>query len=131
MGGTAADLAGYLNQASEEVMADQDDELRRRASQLQDRTVLGGAPVKGGATMASSGAFDTVGGGDLGGPGSRDPGDATSDLRDPVEDANEQRDAVRAQAEAQGRPDASDAEGLQDETRGQARLGSSDNDDSL
>jgi hypothetical protein len=118
-------------------MADQDDEQRLRASQLGDRTVIGGAPVAGGGTMASSGAFDTVGGGDLGGPGSRDPGDATSDLRDPVDDGrtrggpNEQQDALRAQAEAQGSGDASDAGGLQDQTRGQARAGSANNDDSL
>ncbi len=87
---------------------------------------MGGAPVAGGSTMASSGAFDTVGGGDLGGPGSRDPGDSTSDLRDPVEQRgaggaagglNDQQDQLRAQAQAQGSGDASDAQDLQDPTR--------------
>ena len=66
-------------------MAEEDD-LRRRMSQMEDRTVAGGAPLAGGSTTASSGAFDTVGGGDLGGPGARDPGDSTSHMRDPVEE---------------------------------------------
>jgi hypothetical protein len=48
---------------------------------LQERTVLGAAPVQGGPTMVGAGAFDTAGGGDLGGPGARDPGDSAGDLR--------------------------------------------------
>ena len=152
-------------------MADRDDaELRRRHSQTEDRTVIGGAPVAGGPTMASSGAFDTVGGGDLGGPGSRDQGDSTSHLRDPVdegEDAstglgggggslgglgsprqdqgfgtasgggegpgglNEQQDALRAQGQAQGAADATDARDLQDKTRAQSDFGSANNTDNL
>ena len=191
-------------------MADQDDP-RGSAAQTGDRTVIGGAPVAGGPTMASSGAFDTPGGGDLGGPGSRDQGDTTSDLRDPVGDEvsggaaggsltgvrgdshggglasagglspdnrggeergagldahdrggggagfgqtagttqqdqafgqgggrsigrapeagaggglNEQQDELRAQAEAQSRPDAGDAQDLQDKSRASAELGS-------
>ena len=63
-------------------MADQprdaDAQLRRTAE--LERTVIGGAPVAGGSTMASPGAFDTQGGGDLGGPGRRDPGDSTDRL---------------------------------------------------
>ena len=107
-----------------------DDELRRRASQTADRTVLGGAPVAGGPTMASSGAFDTVGGGDLGGPGARDPGDATSHLRDPVQAGlNDQQDQLRAQAQAQSAGDAGGAQDLQDRTRAQSGRG--DDDDRL
>ena len=71
--------------ADETPQAMNDDDERRRAAQLGDRSVIGGAPVGGGSTMASGGAFDTVGGGDIGGPGARDPGDATSDMRDPPE----------------------------------------------
>ena len=128
-------------------MADRDDDdLRRRASQTEDRTVIGAAPVAGGPTTASGGAFDTMGGGDLGGPGARDPGDATSHLRDPVAEGddtasgrggagpggvNEQQDTRRAQGAAQGRTDAADAQDLQDETRAQADLGSANNNTSL
>ena len=57
------------------------DDAARRGSELQDRTVLGAAPVQGGPTMVSTGAFDTPGGGDLGGAGARDPGDSAGDLR--------------------------------------------------
>jgi hypothetical protein len=123
-------------------MADQDrpdqmDQERRRASELEDRSVLGAAPVSGGPTMASSGAFDTVGGGDLGAPGSRDPGDATSQLRDPSDQrgdpggANEQQDQRRTQGLAQGGGDASDAQGLSDDRRAQDDAGSANNNDSL
>ena len=117
-------------------MADQNEEQRLRASQLGDRTVIGAAPIAGGGTMASTGAFDTVGGGDLGGPGARDQGDATSELRDPVDDGgtgglNAQQDALQAQARAQGSAEAPDAEGLQDETRAQADVGSANSNDSL
>ena len=59
---------------------DSEDAVRRSAN-LEDRTVSGGAPLGGGSTMISSGAFDTPGGGDLGGPGARDPGDSAGDLR--------------------------------------------------
>lgn len=64
---------------------DGEDDIRRRAS-LEDRTVIGGAPVGGGSTMVSSGAYDTPAGGDIGGegtrpPGFRDPGDTAGDLR--------------------------------------------------
>ena len=119
-------------------MADQDrrddmNEERRRASELADRSVLGAAPLSGGPTMASTGAFDTVGGGDLGGPGSRDPGDATSQMRDPQVTepggANEQQDQRRTQGLAQGGEDA--AEDLQDPARAQADAGSANNNDSL
>lgn len=48
---------------------------------LGERSVLGGAPLVGGASLAGGGAFDTIGGGDLGGPGARDPGDSAGDLR--------------------------------------------------
>ena len=116
-------------------MADEDD-VRRRTMNTEDRTVLGAAPLAGGPTMASTGAFDTPGGGDLGGPGSRDPGDTTSHLRDPVDQRgsgglNEQQDQLRAQAGAQGSDDATDARDLQDDTRAQADLGSANNTNSL
>lgn len=64
-------------------MTDQRDreDAGRRTANLGDRTVSGGAPIGGRSMTASSGAFDTVGGGDLGGPGSRDPGDSAGDLR--------------------------------------------------
>jgi hypothetical protein len=58
-----------------------DDDVRGRAAAAEDRSVIGGSAVGGGSSQASSGAFDTVGGGDLGGPGSRDPGDSAGDLR--------------------------------------------------
>lgn len=58
-----------------------DDDLRGRAAATEGRSVIGGSAVAGGSSQASSGAFDTVGGGDLGGPGSRDPGDSAGDLR--------------------------------------------------
>jgi len=67
-------------------MSDEHDDAARRAADLQDRTVVGGAPIGGGSSTVGSGAFDTAGGGDLGGegtraPGFRDPGDAAGDLR--------------------------------------------------
>lgn len=65
---------------AEEPRIDPDAEARR-GSELQDRTVLGAAPIQGGPTMVSTGAYDTSGGGDLGGPGPRDPGDSAGDLR--------------------------------------------------
>jgi hypothetical protein len=62
-------------------MADEpDDGARRRAEEIGERTVIGGAPVQGGPTMVSSGAFDTPAGGDLGGPGARDFGDSADRL---------------------------------------------------
>ena len=57
---------------------DGDAQLRRTAG--LERTVIGGSPVAGGPTMVSSGAFDTAGGGDIGGPGRDDPGDAVDRL---------------------------------------------------
>ena len=119
---------------AEDDRRDEIDEQRRRASELEDRSVMGAAPLAGGPTMASSGAFDTVGGGDLGAPGSRDPGDATSQLRDPPEDAggaDAQQDQRRTQGLAQGREDASDARSLQDPARAQADVGSANSNDSL
>ena len=50
-------------------------------AELGDRAAAGGLALGGGSSGASSGAFDTVGGGDIGGPGSRDPGDSAGDLR--------------------------------------------------
>lgn len=44
---------------------------------------------------------------------------------------NEQQDALRAQAEAQSRTDATDAQGLLDKTRAQGELGSINNNDNL
>ena len=58
-----------------------DNDLRGRAAATESRSVIGGSAVGGGSSQVSSGAFDTVGGGDLGGPGSRDPGDSAGDLR--------------------------------------------------
>lgn len=75
------------------------------AAALQDRTVLGAAPVQGGPTMVGAGAFDTAGGGDLGGPGSRDPGDSAGDLRPEQADAATGRIAQAARADL-GREDA-------------------------
>ena len=63
-------------------MADQPrtgDEQLRRTAELE-RTVIAGAPVAGGSTTASSGAYDTPGGGDAGGPGARDYGDSAGRL---------------------------------------------------
>lgn len=72
--------------ADDEPRIDLDEQVRRGA-ELQDRTVVGAAPVQGGPTMVSTGAFDTAAGGDLGGPGSRDPGDSAGDLRPEQADA--------------------------------------------
>lgn len=69
-------------------MSDEREDAVRRGANLQDRTVSGGAPLGGGSTMASSGAFDTPGGGDLGGPGARDPGDSAGDLRPTAADVD-------------------------------------------
>ena len=90
-----------------------DDQLRRGA-ELQDRTVIGGAPVAGGPTMVGSGAFDTAGGGDLGGPGVRDPGDSAGDLRPPQAEAFTGDIAQRARADL----DRADAETLAKEVFG-------------
>ena len=56
---------------------DTDAQLRRTAE--LERTVIGGAPVTGGPTMVSTGAFDTAGG-DFGVASRRDPGDSTDRL---------------------------------------------------
>jgi len=98
---------------SDEPRIDPDDEIRR-AAELQDRTVVGAAPVQGGPTMVSTGAFDTAGGGDLGGPGSRDPGDSAGDLRPEQAEAfsGPVADAVR------GDLDRADAERLAKEVFG-------------
>ena len=64
-------------------MADEqapDDGPRRRAEEIGERTVIGGAPVQGGPTMVSGGAFDTPAGGDIGSPGARDYGDSAGRL---------------------------------------------------
>lgn len=74
----------------------------RRAADLENRTVIGGAPVGGGSTTVSSGAYDTVAGGDLGGPGARDPGDSAGDLRPESADTDgsaDTSDLDRAEAE--------------------------------
>jgi len=58
---------------------DSDAHLRRTAE--LERTVIGGAPIAGGPTLVSTGAFDTSsGGGETGGAGRRDPGDSTDRL---------------------------------------------------
>ena len=57
---------------------DGDAQLRRTAE--LERTVIGGAPIAGGSTMVSTGAFDTPGCGDLGGTGRADPGDSAGRL---------------------------------------------------
>lgn len=72
------------------------------SAELQDRSVVGGSPLGGGSSQVSSGAFDTVGGGDLGGPGSRDPGDSAGDLRPESADTEggaDTSDLDRAEAE--------------------------------
>ncbi len=60
---------------------DEDADLTARGgaagAELDDRSVIGGAAREAGVSQASPGAFDTEGGGDLGGSGSRDPGDST------------------------------------------------------
>jgi len=69
-------------------MSDEREDAVRRGANLEDRTVSGGSPIGGGSSMAGSGAFDTPGGGDLGGPGSRDPGDSAGDLRPEAADVD-------------------------------------------
>ena len=60
-------------------MADPRDDLTRRSAALDDRSVLGAAPLGGGPTMASPGAFETPQGDVT--PGERDYGDSAGDLR--------------------------------------------------
>jgi hypothetical protein len=60
----------------EKPMSDQRDDQVRRSGALDERAVLGAAPRAGGSTAVSGGAYDTRAGGDLGGPGARDPGDS-------------------------------------------------------
>jgi hypothetical protein len=60
-------------------MADPRDDLTRRSAALDDRSVLGAAPLAGGPTMASPGAYETPQGDATG--GARDFGDSAGDLR--------------------------------------------------
>jgi len=69
-------------------MADPRGDLTRRSAALDDRSVLGAAPVAGGPTMVSPGAYDTGQGdgqgnvqGNVQGAADRDYGDSAGDLR--------------------------------------------------
>ena len=142
-------------------MAEEDD-VRRRAAQTEDRTVTGSAAassltgVRGdahGGGLASAGGLSPQNrGGSEGGAGldahdrggggvgfgqtagttqqdeafGRGGGRSVGRVPEPGAGGglNEQEDQRRAQGEAQGRPDADDARGLQDKSRGSAELGS-------